>query len=124
MSKTLSDITGAEVWVKFENFQFTAAFKERGALNKLLLLTEAERRNGVIAMSAGNHAQGVALAAAKLDCKAIIVMAHELGIQVVAEGIETEGQRALLAAAGCDYGQGYLFSRPLSVADFESAYPR
>jgi len=57
-------------------------------------------------------------------CKAIIVMAHELGIQVVAEGIETEEQRALLAAAGCDYGQGYLFSRPLSVADFESAYPR
>ena len=57
-------------------------------------------------------------------CKAIIVMAHELGIQVVAEGIETEDQRALLAAAGCDYGQGYLFSRPLSVAQFESAYPR
>jgi threonine dehydratase len=56
MSKTLSDITGAEVWVKFENFQFTAAFKERGALNKLLTLTEAECRNGVIAMSAGNHA--------------------------------------------------------------------
>jgi diguanylate cyclase (GGDEF)-like protein/PAS domain S-box-containing protein len=57
-------------------------------------------------------------------CKAIIVMAHELGIEVVAEGIETEAQRALLAAAGCDYGQGYLFSRPLSVANFESAYRR
>jgi len=57
-------------------------------------------------------------------CKAIIVMAHELGIQVIAEGIETEDQRALLAAAGCDYGQGYLFSRPLSVAQFESAYRR
>lgn len=51
-------------------------------------------------------------------CQAIIVMAHALGIQVIAEGIETEHQRALLAAAGCDYGQGYLFSRPVSVADF------
>ena len=57
-------------------------------------------------------------------CKAIVVMAHELGIKVVAEGIETEAQRALLAEAGCDYGQGYLFSRPLSVANFESTYRR
>ncbi len=74
MSKTLSDITGAEVWVKFENFQFTAAFKERGALNKLLTLTEAEKRTGVIAMSAGNHAQGVAYHAARLGIPATIVM--------------------------------------------------
>ena len=74
MSKTLSDITGAEVWVKFENFQFTAAFKERGALNKLLTLTEAECRAGVIAMSAGNHAQGVAYHAARLGIPVTIVM--------------------------------------------------
>jgi threonine dehydratase len=74
MSKTLSDITGAQVWVKFENFQFTAAFKERGALNKLLTLTEAEKRNGVIAMSAGNHAQGVAYHAARLGIPATIIM--------------------------------------------------
>jgi threonine dehydratase len=73
-SQTLSDITGAEIWVKFENFQFTAAFKERGALNKLSTLTEAERRVGVIAMSAGNHAQGVAYHAAKLGIPATIVM--------------------------------------------------
>ena len=59
-SKTLSEITGAQVWVKFENFQFTASFKERGALNRLLNLNEDERKRGVIAMSAGNHAQGVA----------------------------------------------------------------
>ncbi len=52
-------------------------------------------------------------------CKAIIVMAHELGVQVVAEGIETEDQRAMLAAAGCDFGQGYLFSRPVSESAFE-----
>ena len=57
-SRTLSDITGADVWVKFENLQFTAAYKERGALNKLLQLTADERRRGVIAASAGNHAQG------------------------------------------------------------------
>ena len=74
MSKTLSDITGAEVWVKFENFQFTASFKERGALNKLLTLTPAECQAGVIAMSAGNHAQGVAYHAARLGIPATIVM--------------------------------------------------
>src|SRR5258708_32594679 len=59
-SRTLSEITGAEVWVKFENLQFTAAFKERGALNKLLQLTETEKKRGVIAASAGNHSQGLA----------------------------------------------------------------
>ena len=52
-------------------------------------------------------------------CQAIIVMAHALGMRVIAEGVETEQQRALLAAAGCDYGQGYLFSRPVPAADFE-----
>lgn len=53
-------------------------------------------------------------------CKAIIVMAHELGMKVVAEGVETVAQRDLLTAAGCDYGQGYLFSRPVPVAQFEA----
>ena len=62
-SKTLSAITGAEIWVKFENLQFTAAFKERGALNKLSKLTDEQKKRGVIAASAGNHAQGVARAA-------------------------------------------------------------
>ena len=55
-------------------------------------------------------------------CEAIIVMAHKLGIKVIAEGIETESQRALLAAAGCDYGQGYLFSRPVPAAEFERLF--
>src|SRR5882757_1975700 len=59
-SRTLSAIAGAEIFLKFENLQFTASFKERGALNKLLSLSEDERKRGVIAMSAGNHAQGVA----------------------------------------------------------------
>jgi threonine dehydratase len=73
-SRTLSRLTGAEVWLKFENLQFTASFKERGALNKLLSLDEAARRRGVIAMSAGNHAQGVAYHAARLGIPAVIVM--------------------------------------------------
>ena len=73
-ARTLSEITGAKIWVKFENLQFTASFKERGAFNKLAQLTEAERRVGVIAVSAGNHAQGVAYNAAKLGVPATIVM--------------------------------------------------
>lgn len=73
-SKTLSRITGADVYVKFENLQFTASFKERGALNKLLHLTEEERACGVIAMSAGNHAQGVAYHAQRLGVPTTIVM--------------------------------------------------
>ena len=96
-SRTLSRLTGAEVWLKFENLQFTASFKERGALNKLLSLDEAERRRGVVAMSAGNHAQGVAWHATRLGARAVIVMprgtpntkvrgTQVLGAQVVLEG--------------------------------------
>ena len=73
-SQTLSRLTGCELYLKFENLQFTASFKERGALNKLLSLSEAERRRGVIAMSAGNHAQAVAYHAARLGIPAQIVM--------------------------------------------------
>src|SRR6058998_3282847 len=73
-SRTLSKLTGAEILLKFENLQFTASFKERGALNKLLSLSEAERKRGVIAMSAGNHAQAVAYHAARLGIPAVIVM--------------------------------------------------
>ena len=73
-SRTLSRLTGAEVFLKFENLQFTASFKERGALNKLLSLSAQERRRGVIAMSAGNHAQAVAYHAARLGIPALIVM--------------------------------------------------
>jgi threonine dehydratase len=73
-SRTLSEITGADVWVKFENLQFTAAYKERGALNKLLQLTAAEKKRGVIAASAGNHSQGLAYHAARLGIPVTIVM--------------------------------------------------
>ena len=74
VSRTLSEIIGAEVWLKFENLQFTAAYKERGALNKLLQLTPEERARGVIAASAGNHAQAVAYHAKRLGIPAVIVM--------------------------------------------------
>ncbi len=73
-SRTLSRLAGAQVYLKFENLQFTASFKERGALNKLLSLSEAERQRGVIAMSAGNHAQAVAYHAARLGIPTTIVM--------------------------------------------------
>ncbi len=73
-SQTLSKIAGAEIFLKFENFQFTASFKERGALNKLLSLTLEEKAHGVVAMSAGNHAQAVAYHAGKLGIRSTIVM--------------------------------------------------
>jgi len=73
-SLTLSNIAGAELWLKLESLQFTSSFKERGAANKLLTLTDDERRHGVIAMSAGNHAQGVAYHAERLGIAATIVM--------------------------------------------------
>lgn len=73
-SMTLSEITGADVWIKFENRQFTAAFKERGALNKLAQLSDEEKERGVIAASAGNHAQGVAYHGRRLGIPVTIVM--------------------------------------------------
>ncbi len=97
LSRTLSSITGAEIWVKFENMQFTASFKERGALNRLSKLSDGEKRAGVIAMSAGNHAQGVAFHAQRLGIPATIVMpsgtpynkvkhTRDFGARVILEG--------------------------------------
>src|SRR5262245_34371715 len=74
LSRTLSAILGCTVLLKFENQQFTASFKERGALNRLSALSAGERKAGVIAMSAGNHAQGVAYHAHRLGIPATIVM--------------------------------------------------
>lgn len=97
VSQTLSAITGAEVVIKFENLQYTGAFKERGALNRLLALTPAERARGVVAMSAGNHAQGLAHHATRLGIGATLVMpegtplvkiarTRDLGAEVVVHG--------------------------------------
>jgi threonine dehydratase len=120
-SRTLSRLTGADVWLKFENLQFTAAFKERGALNKLLLLGEEGRRRGVIAMSAGNHAQGVAYHAARLGTRAVIVMprgtpnnkvrsTQVLGAEVVLEG-DTLAEAAAHAHA-LEAREGLAFLHP------------
>ena len=97
LSRTLSEITGAQVFLKFENLQFTASFKERGALNRLSQLDDAQRARGVIAVSAGNHAQGVAWHAKRLGIPATIVMprftpgvkvmrTREFGAEVVLHG--------------------------------------
>jgi threonine dehydratase len=94
-SKTLSAITGADVWIKFENRQYTAAFKERGALNKLSKLTDDEKRRGVIAASAGNHAQGVAYHARRLGIPATIVMAETTPFNKV-EHTRDHGARVIL----------------------------
>src|SRR6478735_3635146 len=104
-SRTLSQITGCQVYLKFENLQFTASFKERGACNKLAQLTEEERRRGVVAMSAGNHAQGVAYHAQRLGLRAVIVMprftpgvkierTRGFGAEVVLHGDTLEEARA------------------------------
>jgi threonine dehydratase len=73
-SRTLSALTGAEIHVKFENFQYTASFKERGALNALLQLDARTRRRGVVTVSAGNHGQAVACHARRLGIPATVVM--------------------------------------------------
>ncbi len=73
-SRTISQLTGCQVFLKFENLQYTASFKERGACNKLAQLSANEQARGVIAMSAGNHAQGVAYHAQRLGLRAVIVM--------------------------------------------------
>jgi len=86
-SRTLSQLTGAQIYLKFENLQYTASFKERGACNKLAQLSGDERRRGVIAMSAGNHAQGVAYHAQRLGLRAVIVMPR------FTPGVKTERTR-------------------------------
>ncbi len=104
-SRTLSALTGCEVFLKFENLQFTASFKERGALNKMAQLTPAERAKGVLAVSAGNHAQGVAYHAQRMGLPATIVMprfapavkverTRGFGANVVLEGDTFDDARA------------------------------
>ena len=128
-SRTLSTILGCKVWLKFENLQFTASFKERGALNRLSALTQDERRRGVIAMSAGNHAQGVAYHARRLAIPATIVMpvstptvkvmntrAH--GAEVVLQGEGVEEAAAFARKAGHERGLTFIhpYDDPLVIA--------
>ncbi len=114
-SRTLSSIAGCELVLKFENLQFTASFKERGALNKLLSLDDQERRRGVIAVSAGNHAQGVAHHATRLGIPSVIVMpkfapfvkidnTERLGAEVVLAGETFAEARAKMQALADERG--------------------
>ena len=104
VSKTLSELTGATVYLKFENLQFTAAYKERGALNKLLQLDEGARARGVIAASAGNHAQGVAYHGARLGIPVTIVMPkHTPTVKVQ----QTEGHGATVILDGERFEDAY-----------------
>jgi len=100
-SRMLSDLTGAEVWLKYENLQFTAAYKERGALNKLLQLTPEERARGVIAASAGNHAQAVAYHGKRLGIPVTIVMPSHTPIMKVTQ-TESHGARVVLTGETFD----------------------
>jgi threonine dehydratase len=124
-SQTLSHIAGCEVYLKFENRQFTASFKERGALNRLLALSPAEKTRGVAAMSAGNHAQGVAYHAGRLSIPATIVMplatpftkvkhTRDFGARVILQGRDLN--EADVAARAIAEGQGLTFIHPYDDA--------
>lgn len=110
VSRTLSAIAGCDVWLKFENLQFTAAYKERGALNRLLALSDAEKARGVIAASAGNHAQAVAYHGARLGIPVTIVMPTATpAIKVT----QTEGHGARVILHGDMFDTAYAEARRL-----------
>ncbi|MBV8592872.1 MAG: threonine ammonia-lyase [Caulobacteraceae bacterium] len=126
LSRTLSEITGAEVWVKFENLQFTASFKERGALNTLSRLGEDARERGVIAASAGNHAQGLAYHGQRLGIPVTIVMpdgtpyvkvqqTRDFGARVIIEGDGYD--TAATAALALQEAEGLTFVHPFNNLD-------
>ena len=120
-SRTISQLTGCQVFLKFENLQYTASFKERGACNKLSQLSADERARGVVAMSAGNHAQGVAYHAQRLGIRAVIVMprftpgvkidrTQGFGAEVVLHGDTLDEARAHAYALAQQ--QGLVFVHP------------
>src|SRR5437868_1477666 len=128
-SRTLSAISGVDIFLKLENLKFTASFKERGALNKLLSLDEASRKRGVIAMSAGNHAQGVAYHAGRLGVPATIVMPEgtpftkikhtsDFGARVIVDGASLSDcyVRALQLAAEQNLALIHPYDDPLVIA--------
>jgi threonine dehydratase len=128
-SRTLSAMLGCDIWLKFENLQFTAAYKERGALNRLSVMTAQERTRGVIAMSAGNHAQGVAYHAGRLGIPSTIVMPEgtpsvkventkRFGATVILAGSVLEEATAFAVEYGCKHGLMFIhpFDDPLVIA--------
>ena len=124
-SRTLSQMTGAEIWLKFENLQFTGSYKERGALNCLSKLDTDQAKRGVIAMSAGNHAQGVAYHARRLGIPATIVMPEGTptikventrghGAEVIVQGATLEDAAA--SARNLAAQRGLFFVHPFDDA--------
>ncbi|MGB7422686.1 MAG: threonine ammonia-lyase [Comamonas sp.] len=113
-SRTLSEITGAQVFLKMENLQFTGSFKERGACNKLVQLPQDERQRGVIAMSAGNHAQGVAYRAQQLGIPATIVMP---GFTPSVKVARTQGFGARVILHGNSLEEAAVHARELAARE-------
>jgi threonine dehydratase len=128
-SRTLGAVLGCRLWLKFENLQFTSTFKERGALNRLQALSPDQRRRGVIAMSAGNHAQGVAYHARRLGIPAVIVMPigtpmvkventrrHEAEIVISGATLEEAGEFARAHAKSRGMTLIHPYDDPLVIA--------
>jgi threonine dehydratase len=111
-SQTLSAMTGAEVWLKFENLQFTAAYKERGALNALLLKGATDDRRGVIAASAGNHAQGLSYHGTRLGVPVTIVMPKTTPTVKV---MQTESVGGKVVLFGESFDEAYAHARQLEA---------
>ena len=109
-SRTLSQIAGCEIWLKFENHQFTASYKERGALNALLQLTDDQRRRGVIAASAGNHAQGLSYHGTRLGLPVTIVMPRTTPTVKV---MQTESVGGTVVLEGETFDEAYAHARRL-----------
>ncbi|QGP78575.1 threonine ammonia-lyase [Sphingobium sp. CAP-1] len=112
ISQTLSDMLGCKVYLKFENLQFTAAYKERGALNRLLQLDDASKAKGVIAASAGNHAQGLAYHGKRLGVPVTIVMPTTTPIVKITQ---TRGHGATVVQFGEKFDDAYAQARKLEV---------
>lgn len=109
-SQTLSEITGADVWLKFENHQFTAAYKERGALNALLHLSDEQKARGVIAASAGNHSQGLSYHGRRLGVPVTIVMPQTTPSVKV---MQTESVGGQVVLHGETFDEAYAHAREL-----------
>jgi threonine dehydratase len=128
-SRTLGEMCGCRIWLKFENLQFTSSFKERGALNRLLALSPEQRGRGVVAMSAGNHAQGVAYHAKRLGIPATIVMPigtpmvkientrrHGAAVMISGATLEEAGEFALAHAKAHGMTLIHPYDDPLNIA--------
>lgn len=119
-SVTLSESTGSKVYLKLENLQMSGSYKERGALNKLLSLSAAQRNAGVIAASAGNHAQGVAFHATRLGIDALIVMPEYTPLIKVTS---TRRYGATVVLHGSTYDDAFVEARRIAAADGRTFVP-